>query len=177
MLYIASAPALWHWWSIIIITWADGKVAPWLDPVDRHCLVSHFVWMRACVCACRRMYFCYCSFSNAVATLTWLYWQVSYANKWPRLAGSVEGDGCIWLHQVGEWWAQQIEGRNGFISLGLRPTTCPNKTHSGQVWPHIVMMVTLLNYFILLVILYYQCRCDIGSSTLLSTFFFWRSVK
>lgn len=49
MLFSASAPAHWQWWSIVIITWAECKVALWLDPVDRRGLVSRFVYASMCV--------------------------------------------------------------------------------------------------------------------------------
>lgn len=41
--YIASTSALWHWWSITIITWADGKVTLWL-------FRDHKVSGGVCVC-------------------------------------------------------------------------------------------------------------------------------
>lgn len=134
MLYIASVAAGWHWWSIIIITWADGKVPPWLDPVDRHCLVSHSARVNVYVRMPPSVFF-YGSFSNIAATLTWLYWQVPYANKWPRLAGSAKGDGCIRLHQAGEWRAPKIQGWGCFISLALRPPASSNKTHRAPAQP------------------------------------------
>lgn len=62
MLYSASAPARWQWWSIVIITWAECKVALWLDPVNRRSSVSRFcVRGNVCVRACHWMRFSPCS--------------------------------------------------------------------------------------------------------------------
>lgn len=43
---------------------------------------------------------CHHSLGKSAATVTWLYWQVAYANKWFLLEGSVKGDGCIWFQLV-----------------------------------------------------------------------------
>ena len=61
--------------------------------------------------------------SDSAATLTRLYWQVPYANKWPRPAGSVKGDvvsGCI---------RPGSDGQSRFRGESLFHFTCTQTLH------------------------------------------------